>query len=120
MSKPAILICDDEDGIRKLYQTVLEDLYDLTFAKDGLEALKLIKSVSFSLMLLDMKMPRVNGLEILKSVIKTRPELPVIVVTGYHSVEIAQEVSVLGAKDFLAKPCSAKQILEVCEKNLKR
>ena len=103
-AKPTILICDDEEGIRESFKLILEDLYDLRFATNGLEALELLKSFTPSLMLLDIKMPKVHGMEILKRVKQLKPKLPVIIVTGYQSVEMAQEALKIGAADYIPKP----------------
>ena len=111
--KPIVLICDDEEGIRESFKLILEDLYDLRFATNGLEAIEMLKSLSPALMLLDIKMPKMHGLEILKKVKQAKPSLPVIIVTGYQSVEMAQEALKLGAHDYIPKPFESKQILKV-------
>ena len=102
--KPTILICDDEEGIRESFKLILEDQYTLKFATNGPEALEMLKTLSPALMMLDIKMPKIHGLEVLKSVKKLRPNLPVIIVTGYQSVEMAQEALKLGAVDYIPKP----------------
>lgn len=112
MPKPVILICDDEEGIRESFKLILEDSYDLRFAQNGLEALELLKSIEPKAMLLDIKMPKAHGIEILKQVKKIKPKLPVIIVTGYQSVEMAQEAIKNGAADYIPKPFESKQILQ--------
>ena len=111
--KPLILICDDEEGIRESFKLILEDHYELKFATHGLEALEMLKSLSPAAMLLDIKMPKVHGLEILKRIKESRPKLPVIIVTGYQSVEMAQEAFKLGAVDYIPKPFESKQLQKV-------
>ena len=108
--KQTILVCDDEEGIRESFKLILEDHYDLKFATHGLEALEMLKNLSPALMLLDIKMPKIHGLEILKRVKESYPKLPVIVVTGYQSVEMAQEALKLGAADYIPKPFESKEI----------
>lgn len=109
----SILICDDEVGIRESFKLILGDLYDLHFATNGLDALDILKvDPSPDLMLLDIKMPKAHGIEILKQVKKLRPKLPVIIVTGYQSVEMAQEAIKAGAADYIPKPFESKQILK--------
>ncbi len=110
-SKPTVLICDDEEGIRESFRLILEDDYVLEFAKDGLQALEMLKTLSPAVMLLDIKMPKMHGMEILKQVKMLKPSLPVIIVTGYQSVEMAQEATRLGAADYLPKPFDSKQVL---------
>ncbi len=118
--KPTILICDDEEGIRESFKLILEDQYDLRFATHGLEAIEMLKSLNPSLMLLDIKMPKIHGLEVLKTIKQLKPNLPVIIVTGYQSVEMAQEALKLGAADYIPKPFESKQILKsvsaICNK----
>lgn len=108
--KPIVLICDDEEGIRESFKLILEDKYDLRFAINGLEALEQLKTLSPKAMLLDIKMPKVHGMEILKKVKAAHPTLPVIIVTGYQSVEMAQEALRHGAADYIPKPFDSKII----------
>lgn len=117
--KPIVLICDDEEGIRESFRLILEDLYDLKFAINGLEAIEMLKSLSPALMLLDIKMPKMHGLEILKRIKQAKPKLPVIIVTGYQSVEMAQEALKLGAADYIPKPFESKTIQAAVADNLR-
>ena len=112
VSKPTILVCDDEEGIRESFKLILEDHYTLKFAVNGLEALEMLKTLTPNLMLLDIKMPKLHGLEILKQIKTLKPTLPVIMVTGYQSVETAQEALRIGAADYIPKPFDSKHILK--------
>ena len=112
-NRPVILICDDEEGIRESFKLILEDQYDLRFATHGLEAIEMLKNLNPSLMLLDIKMPKIHGLEVLKTIKQLKPKLPVIIVTGYQSVEMAQEALKLGAVDYIPKPFSSNEILQL-------
>ena len=118
-SKHTILICDDEEGIRESFKLILDGKYDLKFAVTGIEAVDMLKTLSPDVMLLDIKMPKMHGMEILKQVKRLRPLLPVIIVTGYQSVEMAQEALKLGAADYIPKPFESKQILKAVEQSLK-
>ena len=118
MPKPIILICDDEEGIRESFKLILADDYELKFAQNGPEALETLKTLNPSAMLLDIKMPKMHGLDILKEVKKIKPKLPVIIVTGYQSVEMAQEAIKLGASDYIPKPFESKQILKAVKSQL--
>ena len=71
------------------------------------------------LVLIDIKMPKVNGMEILRQVKRMKPKLPVIIVTGYQSVETAQEAIRNGASDYIPKPFDSKKVLEVLSAVLK-
>ena len=110
--KPVILVCDDEEGIRESFKLILNDQYQLKFVTNGLEALDLLKNFTPDLMLLDIKMPKLHGMEILKQVKKLKPKLPVIIVTGYQSVEMAQEALKNGAADYIPKPFDSTEILK--------
>ena len=118
-SKPTVLVCDDEEGVRESFKLILEDLYDLRFAKNGPEALELLKTFTPNAMFLDIKMPKLHGLEILRSIKKLKPTLPVIIVTGYQSVEMAREAVHNGAADYIPKPFDSKHILKTLAEIIK-
>ena len=114
IKKPVILVCDDEEGIRESFKLILEEFYQLKFAMNGLEALEMLKGgFAPDLMLLDIKMPKLHGMEILKQIKKFKPSLPVIIVTGYQSVEMAQEALKNGAADYIPKPFDSKRMIMV-------
>lgn len=115
--RPTILICDDEEGIRESFKLILEDNYDLIFAHDGLEACEILMTTTPALMLLDIKMPKLHGMEVLKQIKKLKPALPVIIVTGYQSIEMAQEALKNGAADYIPKPFDSKQIKDAVKKH---
>lgn len=114
--KPLILICDDEEAIRESLKLILSDDYALHFVKNGLEAMQGLEKIQPRLMILDIRMPKIHGMEILKQVKRTRPSLPIIIVTGYQSVELAQEALKNGAADYIPKPFNSKQILKAVAK----
>ena len=117
--RPTILICDDEEGIRESFKLILEDHYTLKFAMNGLEAMETLKTFTPDLMLLDIKMPKAHGMEVLKQIKKAKPKLPVIIVTGYQSVEMAQEAIKNGAADYIPKPFESKHLLKAVASALK-
>ena len=117
-TKPTILVCDDEEGIRESFKLILADQYNLKFATNGLESIQILKTLSPDAMLLDIKMPKQHGMEILKQIKKLKPKLPVIIVTGYQSVEMAQEALKNGACNYIPKPFESKQILQSVAKAL--
>ncbi len=118
-AKPIVLICDDEEGIRESFKLILSDLYDLHIAENGLRAMEILKTLSPAAMLLDIKMPKLNGMETLKQIKKLKPNLPVIIVTGYQSVELAQEALKNGAADYIPKPFDSKHIQKVVAQQIK-
>ena len=114
-----ILICDDEEGVRESLKLILEKDYDFTTAANGRECLDtLAKDDDIGLVLLDIKMPQMSGLDTLKAIKKDRPDLKVIMVTGYNSVETAAEAVKNGATGYIVKPFETKDILEKVAKNL--
>ena len=123
--KPApIYLVDDEPVSLNLYKTVLEHhgITELTLFQDATEVLSQIPLTGCALMLLDLHMPQVSGLEILKTVKADYPEIPVIVITADEAVNTAVECMRLGAFDYLVKPvernrlwASVRHALEIAE-----
>ena len=102
-----LLIVDDEEGIRSFLGDVLEEQgHDVVLAADGAEAAELLGKRSFHLMLTDLKMPRLDGMSLLREARRIAPEMEVIVLTAHGSVETAVEAMRLGAFDYLTKPLS--------------
>ena len=119
MSKKQILICDDELGIRESLNLILKDNYEISFCNNGQESLRLLDTgKDFDLLLLDIKMPRMSGLDVLRKIKEKNPELKVIIITGYKSVETATEAINVGAVDYIVKPFSSKDILKSVERNV--
>ena len=112
MPKPRILIADDEEGIRESLSLILEDEYELVFAADGQAAFDQASKGRFDLVLLDIKMPKLDGLEVMKRLKQQGSQVPVLVLTAYQSVELAHEAVRLGAADYLPKPFEREQILQ--------
>jgi two-component system response regulator HydG len=112
MPKPRILIADDEEGIRESLNLILGQEYDLVFAKDGEEALSRLSDEVFAVALLDIKMPKLDGLEVLRRLdMNPLQRTPVLVLTAYQSVELAKKAIALGARDYLPKPFGRNQII---------
>ena len=111
MSKTRILIADDEEGIRESLTLILEAEYELLYAKDGEETLAKIGRDAVDLVLLDIKMPKLDGLDVLRQLRKQGSTTPVLMLTAYQSVELAREAVNLGARDYLPKPFEREQIL---------
>ena len=115
-----ILICDDEEGIRESLKLILGDHYDLILTDSGEQCLQCLDNdKTIGLVLLGIKMPKINGLEILKAVKEKCPELNVIIVTGYKSVETAAEISSLGVSEYIKKPFKSDEVLDIIQKNIK-
>ena len=111
MAKPRILIADDEEGIRESLSLILGEHYELTLAKDGEEALALLQKEPFAAALLDIKMPKLDGLEVLRRLNGSQVKTPIMMLTAYQSVELAKEATKLGALNYLPKPFEREEIL---------
>jgi len=100
-----VLVVDDEEVVRLGYRRVLSsDGFNVMAAGNGLEALELMGDDRFDVVLLDMRMPGMDGMQVLRAIKEQWPQSEVVVVTGYPSIETAKEAVKLGAYDYLAKP----------------
>jgi two-component system, NtrC family, response regulator AtoC len=108
-----ILVVDDEALIRDMIKRGLSQMggYDVEVAQNGLEAIEKIEKDVFDLVLTDLKMPEMDGLELLKTIKGTRPEVMVILMTAYGSIETAVEAMKIGANDYLTKPVNFNDLL---------
>ncbi len=107
-----ILVIDDEVAIRKTLKEILEyENHTVDTAKDGFEALDKVKANHYDVILLDIKMPKKDGIEVLESIMQISPETPVIMITGHGTVETAVEALKKGAYDFLEKPLDLNRLL---------
>lgn len=107
----SICLVDDEPAILNALSSILEDEgYQVTLAKSGVEALKIIKADPPDLVLLDIWMPELDGLETLKRAKQQCPNLPVIMMSGHGSVETAVKSTKLGAYDYLEKPLDLQKV----------
>jgi two-component system, NtrC family, nitrogen regulation response regulator NtrX len=110
--KPQILITDDEKSIRNILRDILEfEKYRVLEAENGEEALKLTESEKIDLVILDIKMKGMDGIEVLSKLKEKRPELPVIMISGHGTIQIAVEATRKGAYDFLEKPPDLNRLL---------
>ena len=116
---PAVLIVDDERNIRITLSMALEALkIPVDTAESGEEALQKLKEKSFSLMLLDLKLPGLDGMEVLRQVINKYPDLKVVIITAYGSIEVAVEAMKVGAIDFLQKPFQPIEVRDMVSRVL--
>ena len=105
LSKGKILVIDDEDIVRlSCSRTLVPEGYELKMAKNGPEGLKILEEEEFDLVLTDLKMPNMDGIEVLGTIKQRWPNTEVVIVTGYQTVETAVKAIKLGAFDYIEKP----------------
>lgn len=120
VSRP-ILIVDDEKNIRLTLSLALETLKaETSTAENGEEALAKLKEKEFGFILLDLHMPGVDGMEVLRQVREVRPDIKVIIITAYGTVELAVEAMKLGAVDFVQKPFVPEEIRKMVARVIDR
>ena len=107
-----ILVVDDEKGVRDSLKMVLEfESYEVLFAENGQDALRVLNQSGVDLVLLDVKMAGMDGLEVLQRIREKNGEIPVIMISGHGTIETAVEATKLGAFDFLPKPLDRDKLL---------
>jgi DNA-binding NtrC family response regulator len=117
MSLGTVLAVDDEQNIRRLIRSefTLEG-YDVTTAKNGEEGLALFQQKSFDVILLDIKLPKLNGLDVLRKIKKIYSRTEVIMITGYGDIQSAVKSLKLGARDYVTKPFKLDELLSIVRK----
>jgi two-component system, OmpR family, alkaline phosphatase synthesis response regulator PhoP len=119
MNPGLILIVDDEKNIRLSLSMALEKLnIPVETAASGEEAMEKLGQGDYEFMLLDLRLPGMDGMEVLRRVSQQRPEIKVIIITGYGSIDLAVEAMKLGAVDFLQKPFDAAEVRGVVRRLL--
>ena len=121
MSK--ILIIEDEAAIRRVLTKILSeenDSYKVEEAEDGLQGLEKIKNEEYDLILCDIKMPKMDGVEVLEAVKKIKPEIPMVMISGHGDLETAINTMRLGAFDYISKPPDLNRLLNTVRNALDR
>ncbi len=114
-----ILLADDDRSLRRVIQFKLEkNGYEVTAVEDGIEALVKLESTSFDLLISDIRMPKMDGLELLEEARKRQPKLKVILITAHATVSQAVLAVKLGAFDYITKPFEDEELLVIIEKAL--
>jgi DNA-binding NtrC family response regulator len=112
MSK--ILIIEDEAPIRRVLNKILSeesDTYLVQEAEDGLQGVEMVKNEDFDLILCDIKMPKMDGVEVLEAIKKIKPEIPMVMISGHGDLETAVNTMRLGAFDYISKPPDLNRLL---------
>ena len=119
-SRGTILVVDDELGSRESLRIILKPLYEVHTASGGQEALGFIQDKDIDIVTLDLSMPELSGIEVLKEIKKLRPNTEVIVITGYGTLHNAQEAIRFGAGDLISKPFDVAEIISIVAKSFQR
>ena len=118
--KSRILVIDDDFIVRQSCARILEQDYEVHLAEDGQNGLAALAAESFHLVLLDLKLPDMNGVDILRQGPDNFPDVPVIIITGYPSIKSAVEAIKIGAFDYITKPFEPEVLLAAVEKALRQ
>ena len=111
-----ILVVDDEETVREMLVTYLEtEGYDVGTADSGVTALQVIEEFNPQVVLLDIRMPDMDGLQCLRLIMKQNPDIAVVMMSGFVSEQIAKKTLELGAFDYINKPISLEHLMKILQ-----
>lgn len=117
--KNNVLVIDDEEIVRiSCVRALAPQGFEVDVAEDGLQGLSLLKGKRYDVVLTDLKMPNMDGMEVLENIRELRPEARVIVITGYSTVETAVKAIKMGAFNYVEKPFTPDGLLEAVREAL--
>jgi signal transduction histidine kinase len=119
-AKPNILVVDDDLGPRESMRMILKPNYEVHTAENGDQALALIQERPFDLVTLDLKMPGLSGIDLLREIKKFDPEIEIIIITGYGTFNTATEAIRHGVVDYIAKPFNLSEVTSIVEKSIRK
>jgi len=119
-TRPRILVIDDDPVVRQSCERILEQDYDVTLVETGREGLEALAGGSFHLALVDLKLPDTNGMDILRQAPDQFPDVPIIIITGYSTIQSAVEAIKVGAFDYVAKPFTPDDLTAAVEKAVRQ
>lgn len=120
---PKILVVEDEAAIRRVLVKILSEenkTYEVAEAENGLEAVEAIKQDDFDLVICDIKMPKMDGVEVLEAAKKIKPEIPFVMISGHGDLDTAVQTMRLGAFDYISKPPDLNRLLNTVRNALDR
>lgn len=120
ISKGSVLIVDDESGPRESLRMILKSIYDVHTVENGKDALNFISQEKVDLVTLDLNMPGLSGIEVLRAIKKLWPDIEVIVITGCGTLRHAQQAINYGARNFISKPFDVADIIAAVSKAFER
>ncbi|HYL81454.1 MAG TPA: sigma-54 dependent transcriptional regulator, partial [Candidatus Acidoferrum sp.] len=118
--RASVLVVDDDAGVRESFETVLAKDYDLVFASQGPEALRILSTRDINLVLLDIRMPGMDGIEVLRRIKELNDQTDVVIVTAVKSLKTAVEAIKLGASDYVTKPFDIHEILSLIKRVMEK
>src|SRR5215510_2180781 len=120
MARPVVLVVDDDPGVRESFRLILEDHYDVVDVPDGPAALDVVRASAVDLVLLDIRLPGMDGIEVLERIKAIDERVEVILVTAVKTVRTAVAAMKLGAFDYLTKPFEEDELLSLERRTLER
>ena len=121
MNRKKVLVIDDEDIVRtSCSRTLAPAGFEVRLARNGVEGLKILEEGPFDLVLTDLKMPDMDGIEVLRKIKEGWPAVEVIIITGYQTVDTAVKSIKLGAFDYIEKPFTPDALITAVSKALDR
>src|ERR1700756_2634529 len=120
MTRPVVLVVDDDPGVRESFRLILEDHYDVVDVPDGPGALDVVRTSAIDLVLLDIRLPGMDGIEVLERIKALDEGIEVILVTAVKTVRTAVAAMKLGAFDYLTKPFDEDEMLSLVRRALER
>src|SRR6266853_278654 len=120
MARPAVLVVDDDPGVRESFRLILEDHYDVVDVPDGPSALDVVRASQVDLVLLDIRMTGMDGIEVLERIKAIDEGIEVILVTAVKTVRTAVAAMKLGAFDYLTKPFEEDELLSLSRRALEK
>jgi DNA-binding NtrC family response regulator len=118
--RPVVLVVDDDPGVRESFRLILEDDYELLEAADGPQAVEMVKTAQVDLVLLDLRLPGMDGIEVLERLKAFDEHLEVILVTAVQTVRSAVAAMKLGAFDYVTKPFEEEEIVPLIRRALEK
>ena len=119
-TKTRILVVDDEEIVRRSHMRILASVpCKVEAVPNGNQALEAMQADSYDVVLLDLRMPGMDGLAVLKAIKEKWPESEIVVITGYPCIETAKEAIRLGAHDYLSKPVGPNEVINATTEALK-
>src|SRR3989454_8463787 len=120
MPRPVILVVDDDPGVRESFRLILEDHYDVLDVPDGPRALEVVRSAQVDLVLLDIRLPDMDGIEVLERLKAIDEQIEVVLVTAVKTLRTAVAAMKLGAFDYITKPFEEDELIAVIQRALER